>query len=419
MKYPFFSDSDPSLIRIAGGRDVLGLQPVWSRFGRALVPNLASPVYRLNGIKAVLLIHWLADTLQIEQKKFRAFFRLMEGLVEYVLWQTRQQRVCFGSRALAQGEAFTVDITDSRTVANGLYQYYRGSCRRARLLCKDWHPDEAVALALQRAWPAETCNLLNKLLEEPLVNKDQKLSPAAVLGEFDMLLQAFEAVFGMGKLDEILRQRLLGESAHIELAKKCASVFAPSDEQVMDGGMQQVAGFEAGILQLHDWLNQKDSPARALRDEFAQMEKCEPFLVALQICYDYLRASSGIKIEQVTKDLGLHEETIRNRAAQFLTLPDTASGRMQQVRDLAMNAQQDLAEFLRQLLLHHKQCMEERGKDPQVVLEGDSLQVLVAAEVNRASILERLEQGFQWSNRYYLDTAGNIYRQLFEVANER
>jgi hypothetical protein len=417
MKYPFFSDSDPSLIRIAGGRDVLGLQPVWSRFGRGLVPNLASPIYRLNGIKAVLLIHWLADTLQIEQKKFRAFFRLMEGLIEYVLWKTQEQRVCYGSRALAQGEAFTVDITDSRTVANGLYQYYRGSCRRARLLDTDWHPDEAVALALQGAWSKETCSLLNELLEGPLVDKDQKLFPAAVLGKSGTLLQAFEAVFDIGTLDDILRQRLLGEPVHIELAKKCASVFAPSDGQVPEGG--EVTEFETGIFMLHDWLHQEDCPARALREEFSHMEKCEPFLIALQDCYDYLRASSGIKIEQVARDLALYEETLRKRAAQFLTLPDMATGRMQQVRDLAMNAQQNLAEFLRQLLLHHKQCMEERGKDPQVVLEGDCLQVLVATEVDRASILERLEQGLQWSNRYYLDTAGNIYRQLFGEANER
>jgi hypothetical protein len=206
---------------------------------------------------------------------------------------------------------------------------------------------------------------------------------------------------------------------HIELAKECASVFAPPDQPEPEGGMQQVMEFETGIVQLHKWLYQDNCPARTLREDFSHMENCEPFLMVLQDCYDYLCTSSGVKIEQVARDLAPYEETIRKRATQFLTLPDIATERMQQVHNLAIIAQQNLVGFLRQLLLHHKQCMDERGKNAQVELEGNSLQVLVAAELDRSSILERLEKGFPWSNNYYLYTAGNIYRQLFWEENER
>ena len=61
MTLPFFTKPDPDLIRSGSGRDFLGLQPVWSGFGRKLVPHLATPVTQISGIKAVLLIHWLAD----------------------------------------------------------------------------------------------------------------------------------------------------------------------------------------------------------------------------------------------------------------------------------------------------------------------------------------------------------------------
>ncbi|MFM0362174.1 hypothetical protein [Paraburkholderia sediminicola] len=58
---PYFTDADAAWSRSSGGRDPLGLLPVWSAFGRRLVPNLASPVGQVNGIKAVVPIQWLIN----------------------------------------------------------------------------------------------------------------------------------------------------------------------------------------------------------------------------------------------------------------------------------------------------------------------------------------------------------------------
>ncbi|MEZ7525949.1 hypothetical protein [Burkholderia vietnamiensis] len=60
---------------------------------------------QINGIKAVVLIQWLANEnvfqpLLAANDAPRNFFRLMEGLIEYWLYHN-EQRFCFGRTALA------------------------------------------------------------------------------------------------------------------------------------------------------------------------------------------------------------------------------------------------------------------------------------------------------------------------------
>ena len=62
---PYFTDKDTALVRSLGTRDPLGFLPVWSAFARQLVPNVASPVVQVDGIKAVLLIFWLGEDTRL------------------------------------------------------------------------------------------------------------------------------------------------------------------------------------------------------------------------------------------------------------------------------------------------------------------------------------------------------------------
>jgi hypothetical protein len=58
------------LDRSLGTCDPLGFLPVWSAFARRLVPNVASPVVQVDGIKAVLLILWLGEDAKIADALF-------------------------------------------------------------------------------------------------------------------------------------------------------------------------------------------------------------------------------------------------------------------------------------------------------------------------------------------------------------
>ena len=152
-----FTQVDPELNRESAGRDPLGLLPVWSAIGRELVPNLASPVLQANGIRAVLLIHWLGERPRLQElltnaARQRGFIRLMEGVIEYWLKQSGLP-ICYGSQALLSGgTAFTVSARSGKTVVNGLHQYYRGSCERAGLVDDDWRVDAWLGDLFERVW---------------------------------------------------------------------------------------------------------------------------------------------------------------------------------------------------------------------------------------------------------------------------
>lgn len=414
--FPYFTAPDPKLIKSGGGRDPLGLQPVWSAFGRGLVPNLASPVTQINGINAVLLIHWLfekplAKFFSDEERSFRDFFRLMEGLLEYYCWNssTSHNANCYGTRALsADGDAFKVIADDHRTAVNGLYQYYRGTCRRADLLSNEWMVSSAVDETFSKCWNSQAINALESVLTDPLSKRKAALLPADVFSKHHALKKAVASTFSSTELRKILRVQLLGEACHVAFAKKCAELT----------GQKESVGKEGWIYwyfqQLENWMEQEGCPAKILNDNLQHAQKCEPFLLVLQDCFDFMLASPSMKLSEVAKDLNKFKQEIQGRAIAFLQLsPFLDTERMRQMNLLAEKALCGTEDFLTALVEHHRKCMEERYRDPQVVLDEGKLIVPGPSEQSKMAILDRLKTGNPWSNGYYLWNAGEIYRQLF------
>ena len=89
---------------------------------------------------------------------------------------------------------------------------------------------------------------------------------------------------------------------------------------------------------------------------------------------------------------------------------------MKQLVSLAEILTVDTRDFLSALLHHHRQCMAERGRDPEVFAEA---QVIVggSGERDKRAAMTRLEAAFPWDNGYYIWNAGTIYRQLFGGCN--
>ncbi len=415
MRYPYFTEPDPDLVRIGGWRDPLGLQPVWSYFGRKLVPNLASPVRNINGIKAVLLIHWLAEASpfdkvpQTDVQQFRRFFRLMEGTLEYALWK-KDGKPCFGAQSLAQGNSFRIKSNDDRAVANGLHQYYRGTCRRARLLHEDSVAND-VSRALKETWSADATKELFGHLQSVLNDPNKWLGPSIVFGQSKELSTAFSGVFDSQELHTILRERLLGDRTQIAFAEKCAQIYVPGKGAGADG-------LAVGVRKIAAWLDEDGCPAGSLGNALENVQKCEPFLLVLVDCFDYMRASTNAKLKTVVPELKKYQGLIRDRAGRFLALPQVDSSRVKEIRTLAEAAKDDIEQFLRSLLAHHTKCMSNREKDPIIQEENGSLLVHVQAERGRESILDHLDKGIPWSNPYYFDTAGTISKQLFGAGSE-
>ncbi|MCP2085893.1 UNVERIFIED_ORG: hypothetical protein J2Y81_001910 [Paraburkholderia sediminicola] len=411
---PYFTDPDPALSRSSGGRDPLGLLPVWSAFGRKLVPHLASPVGQVNGIKAVVLIQWLAN----EQEKFRQllagddaprkFFRLMEGLVEYWLYHNKRP-YCFGNNTLAaEGKDLYVTTKTGKTVANGLYQYYRGTSRRAGLIDDNWRVEPEVCKELNRHWTPKATDELLGALTGPLANAKTALEPDRHLNG-TALSKAFERIFDHDSLLPILQECLFGQDFQRTLARDFLALRRATK---MEGlRIEQ----RIRLLQSEELAHDIDSVLR-----------CEPFLLVMQDVFDFLRGSPGKKLEQLARELEEVFSQMRERAAAFQRLgSELETPRMKQMQMLAdilaasvpaansAARRACLIAFTRELVDYHKRCMTERGRDPLVLIEGDVIVLPVAGDRDRQDAKKRLVDGFPWMNDYYLNTASNIYAQVF------
>ncbi|WP_207002098.1 hypothetical protein [Trinickia mobilis] len=411
---PYFTEPDPALSRSSGGRDPLGLLPVWSAFGRKLVPHVASPVGQVNGIKAVVLIQWLAH----EQEKLRPlladddaprkFFRLMEGLVEYWLYHN-DRPYCFGSNTLAAEQRdFYVTTKSGKTVANGLYQYYRGTSRRAGLVDDNWKVKPEVCRELDRHWTPKATDELLRALTGPLAHAKTPLVPQRHL-DGTALSKALERTFDDDTLLPTLQESLFGQDFQRTLARDFLALRRASKTEGLS--------FEQRIRLLQ---------SEELVLDIECVLRCEPFLLVMQDVFDFVRGSPGKKLEQLASDLEAMFSQMRERAAAFQHLgSELETPRMKQMQVLAgilaasaptassAARRACLIAFTRELVDYHKRCMAERGRDSLALIEGDVIVLPVVGDRNPQDAKKRLVDGFPWMNDYYLNTASNLYAQVF------
>lgn len=418
---PYFTSLDPDLTRSSGGRDPLGMQSIWSAFGRRIVPNLATPVTQISGIKAVLLIHWLAEThlrdfLDGQDRKFRDFFRLMEGLIEYCLWDLSKKNeshiyFCFGTLAL-NTEPFAITRSDGRTVANGLYQYYRGTCRRANLLGKDWSVPDTVSLVLEKIWNEKVSKSLKKCLVEALSSSEIQFIPAKVFNNEKEIKKKLVALFNNEQLNNLLKQSILGSTPQKKLSKECCAMLL--EQQTTDEPSE--GWIKSRIEELFSNSEKKDSPTHSLLMDLVNVKICEPFLLVLQNCFDYMLASPGENLSKIAEKLAPFQKNILPIAKKFLSLETIlVTSRMHEFIKLALAASnENIAGFLNALLEYHKIIMNERGRLPMVIEEGGRLVVSGSATVGKVEIEEQLRTAIPWRHDYYIRTAGEIYRQLYK-----
>lgn len=399
---PYWTEPDAALIRNAGGRDPLGMLPVWSKVGRRLVPYLASPVYQVDGIKAVLLIQWLLQACVVPASKTRGFYRLMEGMVEYWLWKNKQENICFGSQRLAaEQDDFEVDASSQSTAVNGLYQYYRGTCRRAGFVSDAWEPRKDIAAQFRRIWQRADLAALQKQLGAAIDSAEGALRPARVLALSTKLDRCLAATFDKSFLSEVLNETLLGDADRCELAGKVRALR------------------DAGHKQVEELVPLLDFPS--LRQGLDDIGRCERFLLVLQDVFDLLCQADGRSVDAAADEITEHYGRICQVAADFLLLDHQApSGRLRQLLELAAalarkpaNARPALVFFIQGLADYHRTCMTERGRDPLLVVEGQSLVTLIPGERAPEEAHARLRTGSPWMNDYYLPTAAAIHGQLF------
>lgn len=402
---PYLTIADPVLSRSIATRDPLGMLPVWSAYGREIVPFLATSVRQLDGVRAVLLIQWLLEHKAVvpmlqKSEQLRGFYRLMEGLVEWWLHENKG-RVCFGGQSFGEPGAFEIHAAHTGMVANGLFQYYRGTCMRAKFL-EPGEASDAIHAALAAIWRGQTVASLVAALQEYLGKRVSKLSPRQLFASRPGLFRAFEATFAPDFMLTFLGDNLLGDATHIALAAQF--------------------GRQSKKEELGTRIQRLKSPQ--LQARLGDIARCEPFLLILQDVFDLLRASPGGNWRTLSYQLCDLYPAMQSRARAFLLLGDETSWpRLERMQDLARKLvdggptpEACLEAFIESLANYHCKSMGERRRDPMLVLEGDVVQVLSGSDRSVAAARARLASGSPWMNDYYLGTAAIMHRQLFKDA---
>ncbi|ADU38101.1 hypothetical protein [Variovorax paradoxus] len=407
---PFFTAHDAALVRVSSMRDPMGLLPIWSAVGRELVPHLASGVTQLSGIKAVLLIHWLANgpfQTMLATRKFRPYFRLMEGLVEYYLWDplTRDGQ-CFGKRALSQPPPFRVRCSDAGTVVNGLYQYYSGTCRRAGLLDANWELSEPVTNIITKVWQTEATQRLRCAIERVLDLPQSGFEPQTLLDGAPEIHKALRAFFASPMVTSEIRRSLLGDPAQEALARHCAEIRTNTKADQRSTKLY--------VQQLKIRLARLDDPATRLHPALENVERCERFLEIVQDGFDLARSLGGRTVAQAANHLAKHRSAHRRIAVEFSKLAGPApGGRWQQMAMLADRLACEPEDFVEGLIRHHQALMAERGSDPLLSTEQRKIVSALGEERSFDAVEKHLASDSSWTNGYYLPTVAVMYPQLF------
>jgi len=403
LNLPYFTVTDNKLLKAQFTRDPLGLFSIWSTIGRGLVPFLAGSAWKIEGIIAVMVIARLAENPLLSSQSDKnpiGFWRLMEGLVEYHLFQQESHSPCHGKRVLAaNGEELTITTNETNILCNGLRQYYRGTCVRAPMLDKAYrisNDDWCNTLDSIFKEQDQAIKTLASALDKTMVGQN-KLKPA---DHYKSLSPLWDAVFENDKIRTLLKKQLLGNDDQICFAQW--SAMASDDENH--------ARFET--------IREKARKTKtwSLHREIDAVFHCAPFISLLERLLDLLLALDGEKIQRAADRLS--STALPDAGAQFLKLRDNQLA----YPDQRFNTFFKLAEHARakqwpdlivQLIQHHRQVTEERGKSPFIQIDNQEIVVVSPIEGGINELIEALASPIPWHYGFYAPVTGSIYNQLF------
>lgn len=414
---PFFSNIDSELLKQGSVRDYLGLVPVWSKIARKLEPNLSGAIGSYRGLEAVLFIYYL-ETEHVpkslnQANAFRDFFRYMEALIEYYLHHLLEVAPCYGSRLL-KGNGRDVEIKfTSVTTVNGLYQFYRGTCRRAGMLSSNWELDDAVVKIIKPIcsnYSAGIKNLIH-LIEQKVLAKEESIKPEKLFLDKE-IANLFDAIFTSNELKAYINKTLYADSELEYYASACASVCSLRAEQGYNSKANLAQHLEAYIT-----ANKRNWPYFGALKE---IKDTEPFLSLLDDCFQLLQLYDSRKLSEL--ELLLARKNIKQlmqmKATAFQRVvsgnSDYETGRFRLLLDMAsMLEGADVKAFLVALLGYHQTIMSRRSAAPMVILDEGNLRVLSKVYISDETILlDSILDNSPWKNGYYINTSASIYKQL-------
>ena len=418
LEVPFLTAIDRRA-EVKGSRDPLGLQPIWTRFGRQVIGNLTTVSTSVRDFTVLLLGYYFAERVAEADREAStvASFLKWEQLAGYARATVNGDTSFRGTErvqlALAEGGPVIISIAPTHQILGdqknyGLWGLYTVPARSSGLV--DGDPPQVSAAArvlveeeyLPRLGGTGSRN--RDRITELLSAESTKLDPR---GRDRKLL---EAIAGLLKWEFSSRERTFYWRYLAE----------GGDLDDTGGRQRQLAGLLAAVFkgQAFQWspalVNDLVKRARAaewsaLADRLDQIRTCESVLAPANDLVMYLLGCSGRSVDEVLKRVsgawnpGLRTidlDAINGIRSQLANGDEEAGDRWVRIAD-AMRAG-NWSALLELILDQNRAVMAARGGSPWLAKKGALLDVRFRDE--NGQLPRRSELAGLWRNPYFLDS---------------
>lgn len=396
---PIFTEKDPDILYGETTRDPLGLLPIWSTVGHALIPGLATIVSRIDGIQGILFI--FACLKELPQKNEHKL--LDDEVLDFLerLWEYHLNKFtsgpCFGSESLGAID-FRLSVTRGGVVSTGLRQYYRGTCINKKIMAPDLRtlnePYRSLATAIL----------------DPKISKwfKAKLPEMAVPGYEISAAEAYSI------LGESLEKFSKGNE-ELWLALERHLINDTGQRPWIEHVVTQNANFEETptpqLLRSIQEYGHKTGDA-SLAERCQRILDCEPFIRLLQSVFLIAQEESRNSLQIIAHKLKVHApEDLLDVCKNFLRI-SFPSRRLIKLKQLAETLhRQEYENFLYEFLHdYYGSVCQERGKNPIVLLDGANIIALKPGKTGHT--WQNSTKPGNWENGYFLKAQLSLYKDL-------
>lgn len=427
LDVPFLTDLD-SRAAVKGSRDPLGIQPIWTRFGRQIVGNLTTVSNSVRDFTTTLLGYWLAER-NADQRgpgSELAIFLKWEQLAAYARAVVNRDFAFRGTervrRNLAEGRVTLSDSPTHQLLGNqkiyGLWGLYTVPARASALLESD--PPRLTPLArafVERHYlpglaegGGRDARRICEALSRPSVRLDIDGADAGMVGAVartlgERLSSEERAFYGFhllqGGPEDATggRQQQLGELLHDTLEDR---TFAWSPAVI-----SQLA--KEAVRRGRDW--------QAVGHHLNCIRTCESVLAPVSAVFMYLLGLDGKPLDLVSRRLrelwGKGLRTVEAEAFVGLkgAIGDGDVSRAESWAGIAVALAAGKYERLVDLLLDQNAVvMSERGGAPWIERRAGRLHVRFRDE--QGTLPDRAELPRLWRFSYFLDSLRSVAVQL-------
>ena len=416
---PFLTLADPRAT-IKGSRDPLGLQSIWTRFGRQVVTNLTTVTTSVRGFTTLLMGLYFAEQAVAQRKaseaEFSDLFLKFEQLAAYSRVNIdRTEEGILGIQrvkknlAAGTGKVRIAASQDCQILSNqktyGLWGLYTVAARNSGLL--------------EAGRPRLTADAVEFVESEYLPRLDREGQTVFPFLERDRM---FEPGRADSKLASSLA-RILG--ARLTASEKAFYadylLFGGEQDSFQDRLWKQIrllgSDDDFSMLELKAVIEQARSGGDdALVYRLENIRQVELVIAPLAVLFGYILSQDG----QTVADVATHLEQTWGRLAHLdasafkhalLTIEDVGNETRSRLISLAEALQAgDYVQILELLLAQNKAVMLERGSDAWVMQKNNQLDVRFRDESQ--FLHEKIRLPDLWLNTYFINSLKTIGLQV-------